>query len=187
VAFWYQTGIPTSAEPMPPAEERVLPNLDQIFMATSAVAQKNYRNGTAQNQDNLDHYMNGQLLFSPINDQASASIPFTVAEKKPLRLLLAVTKAPDYGIWQAYLNGIKIGAPVNLYDKEVHEWEHHLLDFWPEPGEYMLELRFVGQDHFSTGKLLGIESVRLRERRPRVTGFAFDKDNDWKTNPKLYE
>jgi len=187
VAFWYQTGIPTSAEPVPPAAERVLPGLDQVFMATSVVAQKNYRNGNAQNQDNLDHYMNGQLLFNPINDQASVSIPFTVAERKPLRLLLAVTKAPDYGIWQAYLNGIRVGAPVNLYDKEVHEWEHHLLDFWPEPGDYSLELRLVGQDHFSTGKALGIESVRLRERRPRVTGYAFDKDNDWKTNPKLYE
>jgi hypothetical protein len=35
--------------------------------------------------------------------------------------------------------------------------------------------------------MLGIESVRLRERRPRVTGFAFDKDKDWKTNPILYE
>ncbi|MGV8093071.1 MAG: hypothetical protein AB2L24_14530 [Mangrovibacterium sp.] len=43
------------------------------------------------------------------------------------------------------------------------------------------------KDHFSTGKKLGIESVRLREIRPRVTDFAFDKDNDWKKDPKLYE
>jgi hypothetical protein len=102
-------------------------------------------------------------------------------------LLLAVTKAPDYGIWQAYLNRIKVGPPMDLYDKEVHEWEHHLLDFWPDPGSYTLELRLVGKNHFSTGKKLGIESVRLRERRPRVTEFGFDKENDWKTDPKLYE
>jgi len=76
---------------------------------------------------------------------------------------------------------------MDLYDQEVHEWEHHLLDFWPDPGSYILELRLAGKNHFSTGKKLGIESVRLRERRPRVAEFAYDKDNDWETEPKLYE
>jgi hypothetical protein len=187
VAFWYQTGVPTFRESVPPAEERILPNLDQIVMAAKVVESKSYRGGMAQVQDNLEHYMNGQLTFTPTSGQASVGIPFSVKEKKPTRLLLAVTKAPDYGIWQAYLNGIKTGPAMNLYDKEVHEWEHHLLDFWPEPGNYTLELRLVGKDHFSTGEKLGIESVRLRERRPRVIDFAFDKDNDWKKDPKLYD
>jgi len=187
VAYWYQTGIPTSYQPVPPAEDRILPNLDQIFMAKEIVASKSYTNGIAEVQENLDHYMEGQLFFSPVNEKAKVSIPFTVAEKKPSRLLLAVTKAPDYGIWQAYLNGIKIGTPMNLYDSKIYEWEHHLLDFWPDPGDYILELRLAGKDRYSGGNLLGIESVRLRERRPRVTTFAFDKNNDWKSNPKLYE
>jgi hypothetical protein len=76
---------------------------------------------------------------------------------------------------------------MNLYDPKVMEWEHHLLDFWPDPGEYSLELRLTGKDQRSTNNLLGIESVRLRERRPRVTGFAYDKDKDWKKDPLLYE
>jgi len=29
--------------------------------------------------------------------------------------------------------------------------------------------------------------VRLRERRPRVTQYGFDKDNDWRKDPKLYD
>lgn len=187
VAYWYQTGLPSSYQPIPPAEERILPNLDQVFMATEILADKSFSNGKAEIQDNLDHYMDGQLFFKPDNDRASVSIPFTLTESKPTRLLLAVTKAPDYGIWQAYLNGIKIGSAMNLYDSKIYEWEHHLLDFWPDPGDYILELRLVGKDQFSTGKILGIESVRLRERRPRVTDFAFDKNNNWKSNPKLYE
>ena len=129
----------------------------------------------------------GLLLFTPSNDQARIRIPFTVKEKKPTRLLVAVNEAPDYGTWQAYLDGIKVGPPMNLYSEKTREWEHHLLDFWPEPGTYTLELRLIGKDHSSKGKKLGIESVRLRERRPRVTGYAYDKDNDWKTNPKLYD
>jgi hypothetical protein len=98
-----------------------------------------------------------------------------------------VTRAPDYGIWQAYLDGIKVGQPMNLYSEKIRDWEHHLLDFWPDPGDYALELRLVGKDHFSSGNKLGIESVCLRERRPRVTGYAFDKDNDWRRNPILYD
>lgn len=187
VAFWYQTGIPVHNQPVPSAEERVLPNLDQVIMATEVAAQKTYSGRTAEVQEDVEHYMNGQLVLTPSGNQAKVQLPFAVSEKKPVRLLMAVTKAPDYGIWQAYLNGIKIGTPMNLYSEKVHEWEHHLLDFWPDPGKYTLELQLVGKDHFSTSTKLGIESVRLRERRPRVTGYTFDKDNDWRTNPKLYE
>jgi hypothetical protein len=187
VAYWYQTGTPTCKRETPPAEERILPNLDEIFPAVAALNDKSFHGGRAEMQDNLDFYMDGQLLFSPSADDASVDIPFTVTEKQPKRLLLSVTKAPDYGIWQAYLNGIKVGPPMNLYDETTQEWEHHLLDFWPDPGKYILELRLVGKDQRSTGKLLGIEAVRLRERRPRVTGFAYDKDNDWRKNPILYE
>lgn len=187
VAYWYQTGIPTFNPEIPPAEERILPNLDKIFMAKVAVDRKSYSGGTAEIQETLDHYMNGQLTFTPASDQAKVRIAFTVDEKAPTRLLVAVTKAPDYGIWQAYLNGIKVGKPMDLYSEDVSQWEHHLLDFWPEPGNYTLELRLVGKNYFSTGEKLGIESVRLRQRRPRVTDFAFDKDKDWKTDPKLYE
>jgi hypothetical protein len=187
VAYWYQTGIPTCKRETPPAEERILPNLDIIIPARDVVAGKTFHGGKSQVQEDLEFYMAGQLLFSPENDLASVEIPFTVAEKKPTRLLLSVTRAPDYGIWQAYLNGVKVGAPMNLYDENVREWEHHLLDFWPDPGNYTMVLKLVGKDQRSTGNLLGIESVRLRERRPRVTGFAFNKDNDWKINPVLYE
>src|SRR5690554_5117784 len=186
VAFWYQTGNPTNEEPVPVAEERILPNLDEVFMAKEVIGTKGISNGTASVQDNLAHFPNGQLFFSPDNRQAKVQIPFRVAEKRAVRLLLSTTKAPDYGIWQAYLNGIKIGSPMNMYDEKVREWEYHLLDFWPEPGDYTIELRLVGKDPSSVGEKLGIEAVRLRERRPRVTDFAFDKENDWKTNPKLY-
>ncbi len=186
-AFWYQVETPTFHETVPPAEERVLPNLDKIFPAKNVVSNKTYFNGTAEIQSNLDFYMDGQLFFNPTKDFAKVTIPFSVEKKEPIRLLLAVTKAPDYGIWQAYLNGEKIGGPMNLYDENVREWEHHLLDFWPAPGPYSLELRLVGQDHRSSGKILGIESVRLRERRPRVFDFAYDKENDWRKNPRLYE
>ncbi len=186
VAFWYQVGKPTSYKTIPPAEKRVLPCLDNIFMAKDIVGTEHVKGGKASVQKNLIHFQYGQLFFSPKKDKAKVEIPFYITEKKPLRLLLSVTEAPDYGIWQAYLNGVKIGKPLNLYSRKVRGWEHHLLDFWPEVGDYKLELRLVGKDHYSKGRKLGVEAVRLRERRPRVEGFAYDKDNNWKKNPKLY-
>jgi hypothetical protein len=44
----------------------------------------------------------------------------------------------------------------------------------------------VGKDNLSNGNRLGIESVRLRERRSLVTTYAFEKDNNWKENPILH-
>lgn len=186
VAYWYQTGIPTFNYSTPPADERILPNLDIIFPAEKVVEAKSYKNGKVSIQSNLEFYMDGQLVFSPSGSQASVEIPFTVEQKKPVRLLLSVTRAPDYGIWQAYLNGVKLGRPMNLFNESVEPLEYHLLDFWPDPGKYILELKLIGKDRNSNGEMLGIEAVRLRERRPRVESFAFDKFYDWRNDPKLY-
>jgi hypothetical protein len=65
--------------------------------------------------------------------------------------------------------------------------EYHQLDFWPEPGKYKLRLECVGKNTISGGSYLGIESVRLRQRRPRVSQYRHDVDKDWREKPVLYE
>ena len=75
---------------------------------------------------------------------------------------------------------------MDFYGAKVVNEESHLLDFWPDPGAYTLRLECVGKNPLSTGYYAGIESVRLRERRPRVAQYGFDKDNDWRKEPKLY-
>jgi hypothetical protein len=102
-------------------------------------------------------------------------------------LLLVMTRSYDYGKYQAYLDGIKLGEVMDLYSSEISTREFHLLDFWPEPGKYKLCLECVGKSPVSAGHYLGIESVRLRQRRPRVTQYRHDADKDWRTNPVLYE
>lgn len=61
------------------------------------------------------------------------------------------------------------------------------LDFYPEPGSYRLRLECVGKHVLSTGYCLGLESVRLRECRPRVKTYGHEKDGDWKENPILHK
>jgi hypothetical protein len=188
VAFWYQTGQPTFTARAPHAKDRALPNLDLVFPAKPYTDDKHHGTGPAVVQTNLGFYPQGQLFYRPEQPQdAWVEIPFTVKEKEPRRLLIKGTRADDYGRYQAYLNGIKLGEPMDLYHDELSDWEWHLLDFWPDPGEYTLRLECVGKSPRSGGYFLGVESVRLRERRPRVKQWARDKDKDWREAPILYE
>ncbi|MBN1844527.1 MAG: DUF2961 domain-containing protein [Sedimentisphaerales bacterium] len=186
VAFWYQTGTPTFTARAVDADQRRLPSLDRRIGAADFTAAKHHGPGEAKVQ-NLDLYPEAQLLYMPMNPQdAWLEIPFTVERTEPVRLLLTLTRSYDFGIYRASLNGVPLGADMDLYSPEVESREYHLLDFWPDPQTYTLRLECVGQNPLSRGCYLGIESVRLRQRRPRVSQYAHDKDKDWRENPILY-
>jgi hypothetical protein len=185
VAFWYQTGEPTFSARAPSGPERRLPSLERMIAFARDGA--THGDGNARKQQ-LDFFDGPQLLYVPDKQEnAWLEIPFEVTKKEPLRLLLNMTKAPDFGKYQAYLNGVKLGGEIDLYSPNVTNAEVHLLDFWPDPGKYTLRLECTGKDLSSSGHYLGIESVRLRGRRPRVTEMGWDKDRDWKKDPVLYQ
>ncbi|UCD75250.1 MAG: DUF2961 domain-containing protein [Phycisphaerales bacterium] len=186
VAFWYQTGKPTFTARAPHGRERTLPNLDTIIHAADFTGDEHHGAGAAVVQKLLQ-YEKGQLLYQPEEvEGAWVEIPFTVKEKVPLRLLLNMTRSYDFGNYEATLNGVKLGGVMDFYNEQTDNWEYHLLDFWPDPGEYTLRLQCVGKNTMSSGHWLGIESVRLRERRPRVLEWAHEKDNDWREKPVLH-
>jgi hypothetical protein len=187
VAFWYQTGQPTFTARAPDARERSLPSLERVTAYARDFADAQHHGAGEVNPQQLEFYAGPQLLYQPkVADGAWLEVPFEVKQKEPLRLLLNLTKAPDFGQYQALLNGVKLGPPMDGYNAKVVNEEFHLLDFWPEPGTYTLRLECVGKNHQSAGYYLGLESVRLRERRPRVSQFGFEKDNDWRKDQKLY-
>ncbi len=187
VAFWYQTGEPTFAARAPDARERKLPSLERVTAyARDYKDAAHHGEGSVQEQQ-LDLYDGAQLLCMPKQPSGAwLEIPFEVKKKEPLRLLLNMTTSFDFGQYQAYLNGVKLGDPMDFYNATIDNTEFHLLDFWPDPGKYTLRLECVGKNTQSGGYYLGMESVRLRERRPRVTAFGHDKAKDWKQNPLLY-
>jgi hypothetical protein len=187
VAFWYQTGAPTFTARAPHARERKLPSLERVTVfGRDIVDVKHHGPGEVVTQQ-LDLYDGPQLLFKPAKvEDGWVEVPLVVAKKEPLRLVLNLTKSYDFGRYQASLDGVKLGGPIDLYSKDVSSEEAHLLDFWPEPGKHLLRLQCVGKNPQSRDYYLGLESVRLRERRPRVTEYGRDKDKDWKTAPELY-
>ena len=188
VAFWYQTGKPTFTARAPHARERTLPNIERtVVHARDFKDAKHHGEGEAVAHA-LDAYMGGeQLLYKATKAEGAwLEIPFEVKKKEPLRLLLNMTKAEDFGRYQAYLDGTKLGGVMDFFSAKIVNEEFHLLDFWPEAGSHTLRLECVGKNPQSEGYYCGIESVRLRERRPRVSEMGHDKDNDWKKEPKLY-
>jgi hypothetical protein len=94
----------------------------------------------------LDLYDGPQLLYrAPQAEGAWLEMPFKVARKEPLRLLLNATQSYDFGRYQPFLNGVKLGEPLDFYSPQIVNTEFHLLDFWPEPGDYTLRLECVGR------------------------------------------
>jgi hypothetical protein len=188
VAFWYQIGESTFAARAPGARERKLPNIERVVACGKEFADaKHHGAGTAQAQEINELFEEPQLFYCPgTPENAWVEIPIEVKRKEPLRLLINAACAPDYGRYQASLDGVRLGGVLDFYADNLTDKEFHLLDFWPEPGVYTLRLDCIGKSAKSEGWNLGLESVRLRERRPRVEKYGHDKDNDWRKNPLFY-
>ncbi len=189
VAFWYQTGAPTFAERAPGADERRLPSLARtVVRAWDEGAAR--RHGTGEVSKGTDDRTGGDLLVYRPSGPAGAWIefPIEVAAKEPVRLEIGAMLAPDGGLYQAFLDGVKLGRPLDFSGGREGRTSSvfPLLDFWPEPGSHVLRLECVGKNARSAGYACAVESVRLLERRPRVAEYGHDKDKDWKRDPVLF-
>lgn len=187
VAFWYQVGPSKKFATLPPAAQRKLPNLDRIIKGADFADAKHHGSGRAIVQKGYDWTDGAQLLYQPPTpDNAFIEIPFEITKHEPQRLILKLTTSYDFGTYQPYLNGIKLGRPLDLYSPQTQVQEFPLLDFWPTPGHYTLRLVCTGKSDKSTAPWLGLDSLRLRQRLPRVTDYAHEKNTDWTKNPKLH-
>ena len=146
------------------------------------------RHGTGEVTKTVDESTGGDILVYRPDRSAGAwlEFPLEVGAKEPLRLEVAARTLPDGGLYQAFLDGVKIGEPLDFRADRPAPAVFPLLDFWPEPGPHVLRLECVGKSASSFGHACGVEAVRLLERRPRVAEYAHDRDKDWKKDPKLY-
>lgn len=187
VAFWYQTGHPTFGERAPGADERRLPSLARVIVqAKDLMGAGRYGEGKILEAAGR-LYGEYVLVYHPTRQEdAWLEFPIEVQEIEPLRLEVCAFRSPDGGRFQAFLDGVKIGRPLDFYADTTESWEFPLLDFWPETGTHILRLECIGKRTQSSGYICRLDSVRLLERRPRVAEYGHDKDKDWRENPTLY-
>jgi hypothetical protein len=87
------------------------------------------------------------------------------ANEEATGLLLGLTKARDYGIFEIYLDGNKTGPSVNLYDPKVRRMEHEVVASI-KPGLHTITFNCVGKDQRSTRFFFGLDNIDLKGLKP---------------------
>lgn len=102
-----------------------------------------------------------QLLWRADKEGAELILSFITKEPwKGLRLLL--TAANDYGCFDFYLDGKRVGNTVDLYDPNVVVAPEIRVDNLKiAAGEHQLKVRCVGKDEKSSGLLFGIDYLQV--------------------------
>jgi hypothetical protein len=175
VAFWYQVGQPKRFTTLPPLEERIFPDLDVVVQGKDMISTARTFGGKVEQQVGYDWTGDGQILFFPSSENPVLELDFHV-EKEELRgLVLRLTKAPDYGIYRVFLDGKDVteledypdwntkGA-MDFYDAGIIVRDYYLGSYMLSQGKHTLRFECAGMNPFSKGKLLGLDSIRLRER-----------------------
>jgi hypothetical protein len=189
VAFWYQQGIAQN-QPEPPYGAARLPhgNARQIEVENLIEGVKADR-GRAEVQKEV-FWSRDLLHFQAKEPGAAFDIPFDVEQDGRYELLAQVAHAPDYGIYETWLDGKPLGQEVQLehepganlgggtridaYRDEIYVAEDHLLA-WRElsRGRHTLSFRCVGKNQLSAGYDLGVDTLILsRVGEPQKTGGA---------------
>jgi hypothetical protein len=166
VAFWYQdephgplTVLPPQNERLPFYEVRIEPEekraLDSIVVPEGAPKPE-------REEGSLLAY-GAEVSFAPHKlDEAKLGLPFDVPAPCEYDVYVRVTRGPDRGAWQVFLDEEPIGAPMDLYAPRAITREQLLGRKHLKPGGHWLELRCTGKNLESTGLSLGLDSVMLR-------------------------
>jgi hypothetical protein len=179
VAFWYQVGQPKRFTTLPVAADREFPNLDHtVIDGASMIASARTSGGTAEVQAGYDWSGDGQVFFSPQSDDAWIELDFTLPEHEYSGLVLRFTTAADYGTYRVLLDGAPVSemedypdwnptGPLDFYAPRLEMRDLYLGSYALGPGTHTLRLELVGANPASVGRLLGVDSVRLRQRWDR--------------------
>ncbi len=166
VAFWYQLGQPKRFASLPPAPARVPPVIDVIVDGAALLAGATATNATPSLQAGYDWTPPGQLFVKTESDTAAVDVTFEWTPTDRRAVVLPLTRSYDFGIWRIKLDGeVKVDA-LDLYAAETHVEEISLGTFAPKPGKHVLRFELAGKNAVSTGRYLGLDSIRLRERQP---------------------
>ncbi len=175
VAFWYQLGEAKRFTTLPSLAGRTFPDHDLVTQGNDLLATVRHSPGSVELQEGYDWTGDGQLFFSPSSENAWLEADFQVPSDELRGLVLRLTHGPDYGRYRIYLDGTRVSrlpdypdwnpvGPLDFYAPGVEVRDFYLGSYTLAPGTHTLRFESVGRNPLSTGGILGLDSVRLRER-----------------------
>ena len=176
VAYWYQKEIATDQPPVPYGAAR-LPhgNAKQIEVENS-IADSKAENGKVSVSKDL-FWGKDVLLFVADGPGSRVEVPFTVDESGRYELSTQVAQAPDYGVYEIWLDGKPVAARELEHEpgadiREQTRFDGYAYDTyvgldrrlgWMDlaAGRHTLTFVCLGKNPASSGFTLGVDNVIL--------------------------
>jgi len=116
---------------------------------------------------------NSHLWFRPGKAGEWVELELPIAQDGSFKLVVYGTRAGDYGIVQYWLNGKKVGSPIDGYDPEVVPTKRiELGQVDVKKGKARLKMEVIGKNTRSTGFMAGLDCVVLEPATPTTTTQA---------------
>ena len=175
-AYWYLEAGGLDPYAQIPVEDRwyfIEPKVESVPGAIEGeglnVLSKTGGNTSAQGMESFTggHWSGNTHLWwteAKPGDKLDLAIPVKKSGKYTLKA--AMTKAPDYGIAHLYLDGRKLGKPIDFYHEGViptGEISFGTMDL--SEGEHKLTVEILGKNDRSTGHLFGLDYVKLEKAK----------------------
>ena len=184
-AYWYQAaGQADPYQPAPITERKGYWSEIKVFKVKDALEGEKLKilsktGGTAGQQDlsNFGVNWSGEAHLWWIDAKPGDTLELAVPVEKTgtYRLKTQLTKAIDYGIHQLYLDGKKLGTPIDLYNNGVIPTG--VLDLGAhrlEKGQHVLKVKIIGANEKAVKKyMFGIDYLLLQD----VTSGFFLPEN----------
>lgn len=125
----------------------------------------NYTSSEAPHDQGLDAAISddGSHLFwrSAIGDEMSFEI--SVPYSGNYDITVANTCYGDFGMYELYLDGVKIGGPYDTFDTVVTVKQNIAEDVAITAGDHLLTVKCTGKNDSAWGNVLGIDYIELNE------------------------
>ena len=187
VAFWYQKGIAKPKGALPPAEQRLLP---QVWIEPSGLVDTCRTSPGLKPQRRSNRTCNLKRFYYVRNDEAGSWVEFPVTIPQAGRYAVSVFQNcyKHYGVWKVTLRGAD-GEMVLHKGLDSHDYRLGRAENWPEnwehgttmekkigvhriqPGDYWVRFECTGANpqschpdtgEFGKGMSLGLDAVNFR-------------------------
>ncbi len=104
-----------------------------------------------------------QLWWTETKPGDKLELNVVLEKSGPQKLVCEMTKARDYGQFQFYLDGKKVGGVVDLYNKDnvIHTGPIEIGTVDAEKGPHVLTVEVLGKNPDSVGTMFGLDVYRF--------------------------